>query len=197
MRLGFPSVYNTCIAPCIHATDWFAKTNNISLPFEFNGLELLNTLRCHGTWLSFMIQPVVATLPRSPMPELGVGRVMLWHDTIAKLCFAFKQLFKPVVPTSLACSPVESNTIECSNMLNCHRSCLFFMIQPIPSALLPNPTPQLGFGRIQFRHDAMAKLFLEVIIEPDARVPQSKPITSSARICSAVIEVDFSSWYNL
>ena len=47
------------------------------VPVEKNTLELSNALRCHGTWLTFLIPLVVVALLRNPVPELGVGRGFL------------------------------------------------------------------------------------------------------------------------
>ena len=49
------------------------------LPFESNILELSNVLRCHGTWLSFLVQPATDAL-------LGwVGRMRAWHTAVTEL----------------------------------------------------------------------------------------------------------------
>ena len=64
---------------------------------------LSNALLCHGTWLSFLIQPVVASLTRYPITELGICSVMLWHEAVAELCLEFTQLLKSCAPISFAC----------------------------------------------------------------------------------------------
>ena len=56
------------------------------LQFESNTLELSNAFRCHITGFSFLIQLVVAALSVNPLPELGVGSVLLRHETVAELC---------------------------------------------------------------------------------------------------------------
>ena len=45
-------------------------------PVESNTRELSNTLRCHGTWLSFLMQSIKPALSRNPLPERGVGSVL-------------------------------------------------------------------------------------------------------------------------
>jgi hypothetical protein len=71
------------------------------------------------------MQLVVATLRPNPFPELGVGRISEWHEVVTKLRLEFAQLLKSFAPTEYeirpACPPVETNTIECSNALSCHR----------------------------------------------------------------------------
>ena len=73
-------------------------TRGLPIPDEFSTLELSNTLRCHGTWLSFRIQLVVVALSRNPLPE--VGRVLLWSEAVTELCLEFTHLFKTFVPIS-------------------------------------------------------------------------------------------------
>ena len=126
-------------------------------PFESNTLELSNTILCHATGLSFLIQPVIVALIRNPLPELGVGSVLLWDEAVAELDLEFAQLLKSYAPNgcqlSLACSPVKANTIECSNVLSCHRSCLcFFVFLPLLMTL------SLGVGRIPSWHKIVTKL---------------------------------------
>ena len=85
----------------------FAPGNRISLPFDFNTLKLSNALRCYGTWLSFLKQLVVVALHCNPLPKLGAGRILEWHDTVAELHLEFTQLFKLFVPLSAQmCSAV-------------------------------------------------------------------------------------------
>ena len=92
------------------------------IPFESNLLDVSNALRCHRTWLSFLVQLVEVSLLQNPPTELGVGRVFFWHETDTELCLVFAQLLKSYAPISLACPPVETNTIECPDVLSCHRS---------------------------------------------------------------------------
>ena len=82
------------------------------IPFESNTLELSNALRCYVTWLSFLTQPVHAALLRNPTPELGVGRILGWHETVAEMHLEFTQLFKPFVPSIIIRPPFETNTLE-------------------------------------------------------------------------------------
>ena len=80
-------------------------------PFESNTLELSNTLLCHRTWLSFLIQVVAASLLLNPPSELGVGRILLCDEAVAELHLEFAQLLKAYAPngcqTSLTCPPIR------------------------------------------------------------------------------------------
>ena len=80
------------------------------------------------------------------MPERGVGTILVWHEAVAELFIEIPQLFKLCVPNgchmSLACSPVETNTIECSNIFSCRRSWLFFRVIPESLALVRNANPK-------------------------------------------------------
>ena len=112
-------------------------------PVETNTIECLNALRCHGTSPSFRILPVFEALLRNPIPELGVGRVMLWHVAVAEELLEFTQFLIPFAPNwrpiSLACPPVKTNTIESSNALSCHRGWLLFRFISVSPALSRNP----------------------------------------------------------
>ena len=131
------------------------------LPFEFNALELPNTLRCHVTWFSFLIQPVLSALHRNPPPERGVGRILGWHETVAEMDLEFKQLFKPFVPRNTIRLPFESNTLELSKALRCHVAWLSSLIQLAAAALIRNPPPELGVGRIIEWYETVTELGLE------------------------------------
>ena len=155
MCFGCPSVHTTCIASCIHTTDCSLQATD---SFEFNTLELSNALRCHGTWLSFLITLIAVALSINPPPERGVGRVLMWHEAVPELYLEFTQLLKAIVPngwqTSRACHPVETNSLERSNALLCHGFWLSFLITLIAVALSRNPPPSLGltaylFGTMQ------------------------------------------------
>jgi hypothetical protein len=96
-------------------------------PFESNALELSNTLLCHGTWLSFLMQLILSALSGNPPPELRVGRILVWHEAVTEMHLECEQLLKTyppnrTCPISLASPPVESNTLELSNTLLCHRT---------------------------------------------------------------------------
>ena len=105
--------------------------------------------------------PIGAALLRKPLPELGAGSVLLWHEAVAE----FAQLLKPYAPNgcqiSLDCSPVESKTLELSNTLLCHSSWLTFCVLPVFRALNRNPPPKLGVGRVPLCYEAVAELSLE------------------------------------
>ena len=138
----------------------------IRLTFETNAIECLNALRCHGTWLSFRVLPVGAALSHNPPTELGVGRIPFRHVAVTELRLVLTQLFKPFVPIvrflfPLRCSPVNTNTNECSNMLRFHDTWFSFVIQLEVAALSHNPITELGVGRIPFRHVAVAEVRLE------------------------------------
>ena len=109
--------------------------------------------------------PVGAALLRNPLPELGAGSVLLWHDAVAEFSLEFAQLLKPYAPNgcqiSLDCSPVESKTLELSNTLLCHSSWLTFCVLPVFRALNRNPPPKLGVGRVPLCYEAVAELSLE------------------------------------
>jgi len=100
----------------------------------------------------------VAALLRNSLTEPGVGRVMLWHGAMTELYLVMTQLFKPFVLSSIILFPFEFKTLEGSNMFRCHGTWLSFLIQPIIAALLRNPFPELGVGRILDWHDAAIKL---------------------------------------
>ena len=138
------------------------RTSLACPPVESNTLELLNTLRCYGTWLSCLIQLVVAALLINPLPKLRVGSVLLWHATVAELDPEFAQLLKSYAQrTSLACPPVESNTLELLNTLRCYGTWLSFLIQLVVAALLINPLPKLQVGSVLLWHATVAELYLE------------------------------------
>jgi hypothetical protein len=123
-------------------------------------------LRCHETWLSFLIQHVAASLRLNPPPKRGIGSVLLWHEAVTELYLEFKQLFKVCAPSvcqtiSLASPPVETNTIECSNALLCHGTWLSFLMPPVAASLLLNPPPELGVGSVPLCHETVAELRLE------------------------------------
>ena len=98
-----------------------------------------------------------------------------WHEAVAELLLALTQLLKSYAPNgchiSLACPPVETNTIEFSNAFGCHVTWLSFMEQPAvvalsrqPAvvALSRNPPPELGFGsRVLLWHVAVTELYRE------------------------------------
>ena len=54
-------------------------------------LEFSNTLFCHATWLSFEIRFALVALRRNPLPELGTGSILLWHDAVAELRLVFTE----------------------------------------------------------------------------------------------------------
>jgi len=69
--------------------DWFAimhEINALNLKIICDTcsiLELSNMLRCHGTWLSFLIQLVAVSLLLNPPPERGGWqRILLWHEAV-------------------------------------------------------------------------------------------------------------------
>ena len=130
-------------------------------PVKSNTLKLSNTLRCYGTWLSFLMQLVVAALSRNPLPERGVGRIPCWHEAVAEVRLEFAQLLKSYAPISLACPPVESNTLELSNTLRCYVTWLSFLMQPAVIALIVYPLPELWVGSVLLWHEAVAELRLE------------------------------------
>jgi hypothetical protein len=119
-------------------------------------------LRCHGTWLSFLIQLIAVLLLLNPPPKGGVGRILLWHEAVTELYLEFTQLFKAFAP-SFSCPPVETNTIECSNVLSSHGIWLSFLKFPESSALIRNPTPELEVVRIILCHETVAELRLEFV----------------------------------
>ena len=67
----------------------FVPSKIIWLLFELNTIELSNMLRCHGTWFSFLIQLIAASLFLNPLPERGVGSVLLWHEAVTELYLEF------------------------------------------------------------------------------------------------------------
>ena len=131
-------------------------------PVESNTLEHSTTLSCHGTWLSFLIQLVVAALSPNPPPERGVCSVLSRHEEVTEKYLVFGQLLKSYAPTSLvACSPVESNTLERSTTLSCHETWLSFLVQLEVAALSPNPLPELGVYSVMLWHETVAELHLK------------------------------------
>ena len=109
------------------------------------------------------MQPVVAALSVYPLPELWVGRVLLWHEAVAELRLEFAQLLKSYAPRiSLARPPVESNALELSNAFRCYRTWLSFLMQPVVVALVVYPVPERGVGSVLSWHSAVAKLRLEL-----------------------------------
>jgi len=48
------------------------------------------------------------------------------------------------------------------NVLFCHGTWLPFQVKPVVPALIRNPLPELGAGRILFRHEAVPELYLVV-----------------------------------
>ena len=127
---------------------------------KVNTLELSNALSCHMTRLSLLKQLILSALTKNPPPELGVGRILIRNDAVAGLYLVPAQLQKSCAPISLGCPPDESNTLELSNALLCHGTWLSFPIQPVVAALSRNPPPELGFGRILIRHEAVAEPYL-------------------------------------
>ena len=146
-------------------------------PVETNTLELSNTLRCHATWLSFLIRLAMVALSCTPNPKLRVGRIPAWHEAMTELHLEFTQLLKSYVPygchISLACPPVETNNTECSTALCCHRTSLSFLILPVVAALSPNPQPELGVDRVPTRDSAVAELYLELTQLSEEVTPMS------------------------
>ena len=130
-------------------------------PFGSNILELSKSLRCHATWLSFLIQLIVVALSRYPPTELGVGSVLMWHEVVAELCLKGTQLFTPFVPRTSIWLSLEINTLERSNMLRCHGTCFSLMVQLTLVALFRNPSPELGVGSVLLWHEAVTELHLE------------------------------------
>jgi len=131
-------------------------------PVESNALELSNAFRWYGTWLSFLMQPVVVALSVYPLPEIWVGSVLSWHEAVAELRLEFAQLLKSYAPRiSLARPPVESNALERSNALSCHRTWISFLVQPVGGALTVYPLPELWVGSVLSWHEAVAELRLE------------------------------------
>ena len=125
------------------------------------------------------------------MPELGVGSIPLWHAAVGELDFEFTQLLKVFAPNacqiSLACPPIETNTLERSNALLCHGAWLSFFIELVECALSRNPLPELGIGKIPEWHAAVTELdlvftqFLEVVAP--LRVSNSSIISSFKSRC--------------
>ena len=118
------------------------------IPDEPNTLELSNALRCHGTWLAALVQHVVDALSGNPHPEREVGRVPLCYEAVAGLLLVFAQLLKAHAATIIIWIPVETNTIELSNVLRCHGTWLSFLVEPVVAALSRNPLPELGVGNV-------------------------------------------------
>ena len=81
-----------------HLFKVFFPKSSTCLHLETNSPERSNTLRCHGTLLSFLIQPVHAALGRNPVPELGVDRVLGWHKAVAELHLEFAQFSEVLAP---------------------------------------------------------------------------------------------------
>ena len=99
--------------------------------------------------LSFLVQLVVIGLRHDPLPEVGVGRILDWHEAVADLRLEFKQFLKSFVPIgSTSHLPFETNTIEHSNTLLCHGTWLSFQMQPVVAALDLSPHPELGVGSV-------------------------------------------------
>ena len=113
------------------------------------------------------MQLIVVALVRYPPPELDVGRVVSWHEAVTEFFLEFAQLLKSYLPNginvSLACHPVESNTIECSNAIPCYWTWLSFLIQLVFDALSRNPifASLMFWQRIVLVDEAVAELSLE------------------------------------
>ena len=132
------------------------------------------------------MQPVVGALSRNPVPERGVGRILAWHEAVAELRLEFAQLLKSYAPrNSLAWLPVETNSIERSNTLSCHGTWLSFLMQPVFVALIRNPIPELGVGRILAWHAAVTELHLELA--------QLSELVAPLRVTSSLIISSFRS----
>ena len=144
----------------MYSNNWLFDPKSISCPSdETKTFELMNVLLCHGTWLPFLIKPVVAALSRNPLPELGAGRILFRHEAVTKLYLVVTQLLKPYAPR-LAYPPVETNIIECSNALLCHGTWLSFPLLPVFTALRKNTPTELGVGSVPSCYEAVAELFL-------------------------------------
>ena len=119
--------------------------NFVSCSFKSNTLERSNML-------SFLVQLVVIGLRHDPLPEVGVGRILDWHEAVADLRLEFKQFLKSYAPNgchiSLACPQLESNTLELSHAFGCHGTWLTVLIQPVVRSLIRSPGPKLGVDRI-------------------------------------------------
>ena len=85
---------------------------------------------------------------RNPLPQLGVGGVPLWHETVTILYLVVTQFSEEVVPSSLVSPSVETNINKFSNALRVQLSFLSSLMQPVVVALIQNPLPQLGGFRI-------------------------------------------------
>ena len=53
---------------------------------------------------------VVPALPRNPLSELGVGRILLWHDAVAELYLIFTDLPEVVAPLRATQSSINIET---------------------------------------------------------------------------------------
>ena len=142
---------------CTQLFKLFAPTSSTCIPLEGNTLRRSNTLLCCNAWLSFPIQLVVVAVLRNPIFEFGVGRIINWHQVVQML----KSYSPNVCQISLACPPVESNTLELSNTLLSHETWLSFLLQPIVAALLRNPPPELGVCSVLVWHEAVTEFRLE------------------------------------
>ena len=80
--------------------------------------------------LDFPLQPIDGALLQNPMPEVGVGRILAWHEAVTEVLLESAQLVKSYAPYAGQTSPapVETNTLELSNTLRCHATWLSFLI---------------------------------------------------------------------
>ena len=71
----------------VYSHSWLFDLQSSSCsPVEVNTLELSNTLICHGTRPSFLMQLVLSALSLNPSTELGICSILVWHEAGAELC---------------------------------------------------------------------------------------------------------------
>ena len=140
---------------------------------------------CRGICVSFLIPPVAFAFSRNPQPELGTDS--FWHKAVAE---------STGYQISLACPPIESNTIESSNTLLWHGIWVISLIQPVLIALNRNPFPEVG---VPAWHKAVPDFVLECAHLFKMFVPSKitcPPIESNTIECSNTL-LCYVTWLSL
>ena len=101
----------------LNSLDWsFAPRRSISHTEEFNTIEFSKALRRYATWFSFLVQVEAFALIRNPLPELGAGRILDWHEVVAKLYLVFTQLSEEVALLRVTTNCCISILKRCSQL---------------------------------------------------------------------------------
>jgi len=111
--------------------------------------------------LAFLPGTICSSCAESKPNSRAWGGQNTW---LTRHSLEFAQLLKSYAPNgcqiSHAYPPVETNTVECSNVLSYHTTWIFFRALPLLSTLIRNPDGKLGVGRVLSWHDTVAELRL-------------------------------------